>query len=144
MGGIYMKKNAVISVSSTREGEEDIIEVVTPGDFYKKDNFYYAKYNETEISGMEGTETTFKMNDDSFSLMRIGTTNANMDFGKNKNNLTVYDTPYGAMELRIQTNKLEIDVNEGGGNILIDYNLSISGQSYQNTKLKINIKAHDN
>lgn len=139
-----MKKKAVISVSSTRENDDDIIEVVTPGDFYKKDSSYYAKYKETEISGMEGTETTFRISDDSFSLMRIGSTNANMDFDKKRNSLTVYDTPYGAMELRIQTNKLEVNINEEGGNVLIDYNLSVSGQSYQNTKLKINIKAQDN
>ncbi|MBA5851465.1 DUF1934 domain-containing protein [Clostridium sp. cel8] len=135
-----MSKKAVISVVSTRENEDDTIEVVTPGSFYKKDNSYYAKYKETEISGMEGTDTTFKIDKDTFSLMRVGTTNTSMDFNKKRNTISVYDTPYGIIELKIKTNKLDINVDETGGNIFIDYNLSISGQKYQNTKLKINIK----
>ena len=40
-----MKKNAIISVVSRQsdsEDEDDIIEVVTPGKFYKENNSYYA------------------------------------------------------------------------------------------------------
>ncbi|WP_446898286.1 DUF1934 domain-containing protein [Clostridium sp. LBM24168] len=138
-----MKKKAIISVSSIRENDDDKIEVITLGDFYKKNSFYYAEYKETEVSGMEGTDTTFKMNNDNFSLIRIGSTNANMDFDRKKDSLSIYDTPYGTIELRIKTNKLKINVDEYGGDILIDYNLSVSGQKYQNTKLKINIKTKD-
>lgn len=138
-----MKKKAIISVSSSRENDDDKIEVVTPGDFYRKDSFYYAEYKETEVSGMEGTDTTFKMNNDNFSLIRIGSTNANMDFNRKKDSLSIYDTPYGTIELRIKTNKLEVNLDEDGGDILIDYNLSVSGQKYQNTTLKINIKAEN-
>ncbi|MBP2032368.1 uncharacterized beta-barrel protein YwiB (DUF1934 family) [Clostridium algifaecis] len=136
-----MKKKAIISVSSKQQNNDDTIEVVTPGEFYKKDDCYYVEYKETEISGMEGTSTTFKMNNDNFSLIRIGSTNANMNFNKNQKSLSVYDTPYGTMELRIRTNKLEVNLDEKGGDVFIDYNLSISGQDYENTQLKINIKA---
>lgn len=136
-----MKKKAIISVSSKQQNNDDTIEVVTPGEFYKKDDCYYVEYKETEISGMEGTNTTFKMNNDNFSLIRIGSTNANMNFNKNQKSLSVYDTPYGTMELRIRTNKLEVNLDEKGGDVFIDYNLSISGQDYENTQLKINIKA---
>lgn len=136
-----MEKKAIISVSSKQENKDDAIEVVTPGKFYKKEESYYVEYKETEISGMEGTNTTFKMNNDNFSLIRIGSTNANMDFKKNKKSLSVYDTPYGTMDIKIKTNKLEVNLNEKGGDVFIDYNLSISGQDYENTQLKININA---
>lgn len=135
-----MIKKAIISVSSSRKDEKDNIQVVTPGSFYKEDDSYYAKYKETEVSGMEGTDTTFKIDKDSFSLMRIGTTNTSMDFNKKIKSMSVYDTPYGAIELKIKTNKLEINVDETGGDVYIDYSLSISGQEYQDTKLKVNIK----
>lgn len=135
-----MIKKAIISVSSSRKDEKDNIQVVTLGSFYKEDDSYYAKYKETEVSGMEGTDTTFKIDKDSFSLMRIGTTNTSMDFNKKIKSMSVYDTPYGAIELKIKTNKLEINVDETGGDVYIDYSLSISGQEYQDTKLKVNIK----
>lgn len=137
-----MKKKAIISISSkTKAEQEDAIEMHTPGDFYKEEDSYYAVYDETEISGMEGTKTTLEIHPDKLSLIREGTTSARMEFEKNNKYHTLYNTPYGAMELLIQTNELSVKVNEGGGQIFIDYNMSISGQKPMKTALKINIKA---
>jgi len=84
-----MKKKAIISVSSKQTDEEEPIEVVTPGSFYKKNDSYYAVYKETELSGMEGTTTTLKIKKDKFSLIRMGSTSTKMDLWnyrtKNKN-----------------------------------------------------------
>ncbi|KAJ53283.1 uncharacterized beta-barrel protein YwiB (DUF1934 family) [Clostridium tetanomorphum] len=139
-----MKKKALISVSSIQsKKKEDTIEVVTPGDFYKKENCYYVVYNETEISGMEGTTTTFRINsqDNKFSLIRMGTTSTKMEFEEKKDNTILYNTPYGTLELKLDTKKLDIDVNDEGGNVTINYNMGVSGQKPQNTILKITIKA---
>jgi len=68
-----MNKNAIISVVSKQaDGNDDgdIIEVVTPGKFYKQDDCYYAVYEETEISGMKGTTTTLKIDEEKFTLIR--------------------------------------------------------------------------
>jgi uncharacterized beta-barrel protein YwiB (DUF1934 family) len=141
MGGELMKKKAIISVSSKQKSdEEDVIEVVTPGDFYKKDGCYYAVYKETEISGMEGTTTTLKISNDKFSLIRIGSTTAKMEFDKKNESLSMYNTPYGTLELKIETRDLNIDIDDGGGDIQINYSLTVGGQTPQNTLLKINIK----
>lgn len=137
-----MKKKAIISILSKQFAEEeDTIEVVTPGDFYKEDDCYYATYKETEISGMEGTTTTLKIYPEKFSLNRFGTTNANMDFKRNSENITLYNTPYGVLELKIKTKELDVNINDEGGEVFVYYNMSVSGQKPQNTVLKINIKA---
>jgi uncharacterized beta-barrel protein YwiB (DUF1934 family) len=137
-----MKKKAVISISSNQISEkDDSIEVLTPGSYYKEHNYYYAIYDETEISGMEGTTTTLKISNDKLALIREGTTNANMEFEKNKKYVTLYNTPYGALELQIHTKELQIDLNDDGGKVLIDYNMSIGGQKPQKTELRINIRA---
>ncbi len=138
-----MKKKAIISVSSRQLGDDENIEVVTPGIFYKENDNYYAEYAETEISGMEGTTTTLKINPDKFSLIRIGSTNAEMDFDKKSNSISMYNTPYGTLELKIETKKLDIKVNEAGGDIFIKYLLSVVGQEPLDTTLKINIKAQE-
>jgi len=138
-----MKKKAIISVLSRQVGDEEEIEVVTPGTFYEKDNSYYAEYAETTISGMEGTTTTLKINPDKFSLIRIGSTSAEMDFDKKANNISMYNTPYGTLELKIETKKLDIKVDENGGDIYIKYLLSVLGQDPLDTTLKINIKTQE-
>lgn len=137
-----MESKAIISVSS-KQTDSDIIEVVTPGDFYKKDGSYYAVYEETEISGMEGTTTTLKIGSDNFSLIRTGSTSGKMDFDNKEDSISMYNTPYGTIELTIETKELKIDIDENGGDVFINYNMSISGQSPQNTELKINIKTQE-
>jgi len=136
-----MKKKAIISVLSTQGNskEDNDIEVVTPGEFYKKDDCYYAVYKETKISGMEGTTTTMKIYPETFSIIRMGTTATKMDFKENSENLVLYNTPYGILELKIETKDLKIDIDDEGGQVSIDYNMSVSGQEAQHTILKVNI-----
>lgn len=136
-----MGKKAIISVCSKQsEDKDDVIEVVTPGSFYKKDDTYYAIYKETKISGMEGTTTTLKMSENKFSLIRVGSTTSRMEFYKGKENISMYDTPYGTLELKTKTKKLVINLDDEGGKVYIDYDMSISGQNSQSTLLEINIK----
>lgn len=139
-----MKKKALISIVSNQFGEDNSeIEVVTPGEFTVCDDGFKAVYQETEISGMEGTVTRLLINDNSVSLEREGTTTSKMYFEKDKSDVSLYDTPYGTLELKIKTNELEIELNENGGNVFIDYKMIIGDQSVQNTKLKINIKSEN-
>lgn len=137
-----MKKKAIISVSSKQSNEEPI-EIVTPGSFYKKNDFYYAVYKETELSGMEGTTTTLKMKQDKFSLIRMGSTSTKMDFDENRKNVSMYKTPYGTIELEIKTNNLNVNVNKEGGDILINYGIGTAGQALKNTELKVKIKINE-
>ena len=139
-----MKKKALISIVSNQFGEDNSeIEVVTPGEFTVCDDGFKAVYQETEISGMEGTVTRLLINDNSVSLEREGTTTSKMYFEKDKSDVSLYDTPYGTLELKIKTNELEIDLNENGGNVFIEYKMIVGDQSVQNTKLKINIKSEN-
>lgn len=138
-----MKKKAIISVSSRQQGDSEEIKVMTPGIFYQKDNIYYVEYAETEISGMEGTITTMKIKPDRFSLIRQGSTNTEMDFDKKEKSLSMYSTPYGTFELKIETKKLDVIINENGGDIYIKYMLNVAGHDTLDTTLKINIKTQE-
>ncbi|KEH97650.1 DUF1934 domain-containing protein [Clostridium massiliodielmoense] len=136
-----MGKDALISIKSDQVGIEDgKIEVMTKGKLYKKNDLYYAVYEETEISGMKGTTTTLKIGSDKFSLVRMGTTNAKINFEKDNKDLSLYNTPYGVLELVVDTKKLNIDVNENGGSILVRYNMALTGHKPIKTSLSIDIK----
>ncbi|KOF56661.1 MULTISPECIES: DUF1934 domain-containing protein [Clostridium] len=136
-----MAKKAIISVfSGENENNDEPISVTTPGEFYKRNDCYYAVYKETEISGMEGTTTTLKIKPDKFSILRMGTTSTKMEFQKDKKTFSLYDTPYGTLELEINTKQLQIDINDEGGKVSVKYELNISKQSKQLTNLQIEIK----
>ena len=135
-----MDNRAIISVTSRQIEDENPIKVMTPGKFYKKENCYYAVYKETEISGMEGTTTTFKIYPDKFSLLRMGTTSTTMNFEKNTKSMSLYNTPYGMLELEIETKELKVNIDDKGGSVSLHYLLHITGQTPVQTFLQVKIE----
>lgn len=136
-----MENRAIINVTSnaTMQGEE-LIEVISPGTFEKIEDEFVARYEETEISGMAGTKTTLKIGNDYVVLEREGSTTTNMRFDKNKPSISLYDTPYGVLELSIQTKGLDIKIDELGGKVEISYDMVVAGQEPLNTNLTLEIK----
>ena len=139
-----MSKKAIISICSTQDiGEKEKIEVVTVGEFSINGDEFIATYDETEISGMEGTKTTLKIKGDKVVLHREGTTSTKMEFQKDNTQVALYNTPYGMLELKTSTKELDLDVNEKGGNISIKYHLIAGGQEPIKTNLDMKIKVEE-
>ena len=139
-----MSKKAIISICSTQDiGEKEKIEVVTVGEFSINGDEFIATYDETEISGMEGTKTTLKIKGDKVVLHTEGATSTKMEFQKDNTQVALYNTPYGMLELKTSTKELDLDVNEKGGNISIKYHLIAGGQEPIKTNLDMKIKVED-
>ena len=138
-----MEKRAIISVKSLSNLDpNDAIEVVTPGKFIIEDNGFKAIYEESEISGMEGTTTTLNIQDNILVLDRVGSTTTNMEFKEGTVAVSLYNTPYGVLSLNIDTEKLNININENGGEIYSKYTLGLEGQEGITTELNIKIKVN--
>lgn len=135
-----MEKKAVISiVSNASIGDSDKIEVVSPGAFIKLDEGYKIVYEETELSGMEGTTTTIIVNNDEVVLEREGTTSTKMVFNEEEPSVSLYNTPYGMLELAISTDKLNVNMEDEGGELEIEYGMAVAGQSPLNTSLSLKV-----
>ncbi|SFC33552.1 DUF1934 domain-containing protein [Clostridium uliginosum] len=140
-----MKKRAIITIKSNASMEnDDLIEVISPGDFYMDNDTFKAEYDETEISGMDGTRTILTVRGKSFTLERKGSTATKMDFKNRQQTTSLYQTPYGVLQVNIDTKKLNIDINEEGGIIEVNYLMTIEGQIPMNTNLSVHIKTNEN
>ena len=138
-----MEKSAVISIRSFSDLDKDeVIEVVTPGKFHLGESEFKAVYEESEISGMDGTTTTLVIKDDVLVLEREGSTSTRMEFKKGEDVLSLYNTPYGMMNINISTKELDIDMDEDGGVIYTKYVLGLEGQPGITTELKVKIRAN--
>ena len=82
--------------------------------------------------------------EDSFDLIREGTTETKMEFKKNKENIVLYKTPYGIMNIKTYTKGLYIDVNECGGTVELAYTLILEEEQVVKTNLFVNIVAENN
>ena len=67
-------QKAIITVSGVSRSSEGTtrLETVNTGTFTEKNGYCYARYEETEASGMAGTTTTLKWNGSQVSLIRHG------------------------------------------------------------------------
>jgi len=131
-----MDKDAIIRVSSIQNNDEDeCIEIVSPGSFFKEDDEYVATYEETELSGLGDTLTTFRIGENYFNLIREGDVNTNMEFKNGSSSSILYNTPHGGLSIKIKTNDVNIDINEAGGKVKVDYDVIIAKDQIINTKL---------
>lgn len=123
-----------------QEGEENKIELSTMGSVYEKNSNIYVVYEETEISGMEGTTTTLKIEGNNrLSMQRYGNTTSKMVFEEGKRHNSDYKTLYGDFKMEVITSLLNIklDVERLKGTIELHYDLCISGLAESRNQLMI-------
>lgn len=123
-----MEKDVVISIKGMQnyEGEEsDTIELVTEGRLTRDEGGYTLSYQESELTGLEGTLTTIQVEGEQVTLMRVGEVNSQMVFQEGRRHLSMYNTPYGAMAIGVNTRHLLAELNDQGGDIEIDYAIEI-------------------
>ncbi len=138
-----MRKQVMVTVKGIQKadwGDEDTIEMITPGSYYTKNDCYYLIYNETELTGMEGTTTSLKAETNRVILNRMGTAELRQEFEVGVLNHGNYVTPYGAMKLTVMPSKVEVDLTEQGGSINLEYELTIGSEKISDNKLSITIE----
>lgn len=121
-----MNKNVIISLKGTQTSdskERDVLELITEGKYYKKGHTYYITYKESEVTGMEGTTTTLKVDNGVITLMRFGSVNSQFIFQKGQKHVCHYDTEYGTFTIGVYANEVDINVDDNGGEIKVDYQL---------------------
>ena len=89
---------------------------------------------------MAGTITTVIIESGKVKLERRGSTETVMIFENNGSNVCLYNTPYGMLELTTNTKLLDININEQGGTVKIDYDLIVAGQEPIHTSLNLKVK----
>lgn len=123
-----MDKNVIISVKGTQSTNNQaniIMELVTEGKYYKKDEAYFITYDESEVTGMNGTTTTLMVTDDVVTLVRAGSVNSQFVFQQGQKHISYYDTEYGAFTVGVTANEVDVRIDDNGGEIRIDYQLEI-------------------
>lgn len=131
----------VIGIQKDAFGEENRIELTTTGTQHFKNGVHYILYEDSEISGMEGTTTLIKASEQRVSLIRKGSVAQEQHFELGKKSDSVYATPHGKLRLSVLTHKLDVDCGVAAGNLEITYELSIDGKWQSENQLQIQICA---
>ena len=122
-------KDVIIPIQGSQgpffDEESDKIELITSGQYTHEGTETVFSYMESEMTGMEGTRTTFRVSPQQVTLTREGTLNAQMVFEEGKKHLFLYETPYGATSMGVGTRRLKDNLGESGGEMEIDYTIDV-------------------
>ena len=123
-----MKKEVSLSIEGRQTYEDqapEIIELVTDGTMEFRDGGWDISYEETELTGMAGVTTTFRVEPDKVTLTREGTLNSQMIFQKDVVHESLYQMPFGALMLAVKATSVFFDILPDGGVIDLSYNIEI-------------------
>ena len=117
------------------------VEVITPGDYYKKNDKHYVMYDEI-MEGFDGTtKNIIKIADNCLDITKKGVANVHMIFEKNKKNVTYYYTPFGSLLIGIDAKKVKVAETEENINVTVNYDLEVNYEFLANCNITMNIKA---
>ncbi len=136
-------KDVIISITGSQYADSDpgeAIELVTDGQYCFKDGKGRLTYEESELTGMAGTRTSFTFKPGEVVLSRKGTLTSQMIFREGAKNTFLYDTPYGSTTMGLDTHSIRSTLGERGGDLEIDYIVDFDHAVVGRNRFKINVK----
>ena len=117
-------KDVIISIKGTQndpQGGDNIIELETDGVFAFENGEGTLSYMESELTGLDGTKTSFTISPMGVVMTREGSLNSRMVFEKGRKHNFLYETPFGSATMGVDTTNVSVSFDEHGGNMEIDY-----------------------
>ena len=105
--------------------DPDETELMTEGTMALTEDGMVLSYEESELTGMEGTTTTFEVKGPRVTLIRSGAVNSQMVFEEGRQHTSLYETPFGELSVDIQTSELKHNLSERGGLMEIRYSVAV-------------------
>ena len=120
---------------------EGPIEMFSEGELYITDERVIIAYDESELTGMEGshTQVRFERNQEGLvTMMRSGNVSTILVFEKGKRHICTYQTPYMPFEICVFTKDVKNTLLENGI-VELDYIVEIRGAQAERTQFKIEV-----
>lgn len=134
-------KEIIIKIEGTQNfgsSDSEKMELTTDGTIEKIENQTIITYEESELTGMEGTTTKIIINDNGIvELSRKGTTNSELVFEEGKKNISYYDTEAGAFSISVFASYVEANVEEEFGELEIEYVLEVDGRPIGQNEIRL-------
>ena len=136
-------KDVIISITGVQnfpQGSDDTVELVTEGKYCYRDGKGELSYMESELTGMQGTRTSFTFTPTEVVLSREGTLTSKMVFREGTKNTFLYDTPFGSATMGLDTHKIHSTMGPRGGDMEIDYVVDVDHAVVGRNNFRLNVR----
>lgn len=123
-----MKKDVALSICGTQyyPGQQpDTIELVTDGTLEYRDGGWDICYEESELTGLAGVSTIFRLEPGQVTLERKGKLRSQMVFRQGVLHESLYQMEYGTLLLTVCAQMIEASIGDNGGTVDLQYLISI-------------------
>ena len=141
-----MMRDVWISISNRQQAGQDGENTMifdTAGSYFFDDGVGVLTYQESELTGLEGTRTSVMVMPNQVVVDRNGMLSGQMIFREGLRDSYPYETPYGQMMLGIDTRRIRHNFNENGGDVEIDYITDLSHAYVAKNHFHISVKEMD-
>ena len=114
---------------SYADQEADTIELVTEGVMEFRDNGWDIRYEETELTGLAGVTTTFRVERGRIILRRTGALSSEMVFQEGYSHSSLYQMEFGALMITVCASRIFAQLGDTGGMIDLVYTVDIENSA---------------
>ena len=139
-----MKQKVMLSIRGRQhysDHEPEVIELVTEGQMELVDGGYNIEYQESDLTGLKGVTTTFRVTQGQIELIRTGNLNSHMVFRQGIPHDSLYQMDFGALMITVTAKQLLFDLTQEGGFIDLVYNIEIEKSEAGTIDYHLDIRA---
>ncbi len=140
-------KIAIVGKQCTASGEKDSHRSINTGTYEEKDGIGIVRYTEYDDDAKEGVEQNLSKIENELrfdgtfmELSRVGNLKSIMYFKVGEEYIMDYQTPFGALELKIDTLEYRKELTPKGIKISLKYNLFDQSQAISTNSIEILIR----
>lgn len=139
-----MKQEVVLRIrgcQSYEDQEPDVIELVTEGTMELVSGGWNISYEESELTGMAGVTTTFRVEPGKVILRRTGRLRSEMVFQEGVRHESLYQLDFGALLMTVTAKQVFFDIVPDGGVIDLAYSIEIENSAAGLVDYHLDIRA---
>ena len=139
-----MKREVILSIQGRQrydDQEPEVIELVTAGTMEFRDGGWDKCYQETELTGLAGVTTTFRVEPGKVTLTRTGKLHSQMVFQEGQSHDSLYRMDFGALLMTVRANSVFFDIVPDGGVIDLTYEIEIEHSAAGGIEYHLDIRA---
>lgn len=120
---------AITGTQRFGEEEPEVTKLVTEGTLCRDGEIFLLSYAESELTGMEGTTTTFRIEQECVTLLRTGAVESRMVFAQGVEDRSLYDMGFGALMISVCADRVNVSIDENGGTLDVAYQITIEQET---------------
>ncbi len=139
-----MERKIRLRIHSTQQymsEEAESTELFTEGTMREENGVWLLSYEETALTGLPGTTTTFAVAPEKITLTRTGALRSQMEFALGQEHHSLYDMGFGTLMIAVRPTQMHVSLDENGGFFEVIYALCVEGSTAGEVKYRIDVTA---